>query len=72
MTPEEQLKTVTEDTPLTDLLTRMFDERHIGYPVVRNSDLVGMVTLDDVGAVEEVERDSYCVTDGCRPHTCRR
>lgn len=63
MTPEENLETVSEETTISDLLARMFTERHIGYPVVRNGDLVGMVTLDDAGAVEEVERDAYRVED---------
>jgi Zn-dependent protease len=61
MTSEENLKTVSEDTTISDLLTQMFTERHVGYPVVRNGDLVGMVTLDDASAVAEVERDAYRV-----------
>lgn len=63
MTTEENLATVTEDTTVSDLLARMFTERHIGYPVVRYDDLVGMVTLDDAATVEEVERDAYRVED---------
>lgn len=63
MTPEENLETVSEETTISGLLGRMFTERHIGYPVLRNGDLVGMVTLDDAGAVEEVERDAYRVED---------
>ncbi len=63
MTPEENLETVSEETTISDLLARMFSERHIGYPVLRNGNLVGMVTLDDAGAVEEVERDAYRVED---------
>ena len=63
MTHQEQLATVTEDTTVTELVTRMFNERHVGYPVVRNGDLVGMVTLDDASAVDEIERDAYRVED---------
>jgi Zn-dependent protease/CBS domain-containing protein len=63
MTRAEDLETVTEDTSITDLVARMFDERHVGYPVVRNGDLVGMVTLDDAGAIDTVERDAYRVED---------
>jgi len=63
MTHEADLVTVSEDTTVSDLLARMFTERHIGYPVVRNGTLVGMVTLDDASAVEEVERDAYRVED---------
>jgi CBS domain-containing protein len=63
MTSEEDLETVSEETTIADLLSRMFTERHIGYPVLRNGNLVGMVTLDDTAAVEEVERDAYRVAD---------
>ncbi|MFC6942484.1 CBS domain-containing protein [Salinirubellus sp. GCM10025818] len=63
MTHKEDLETVTGDTSITDLVARMFNERHIGYPVVRNGDLIGMVTLDDAGAIEEVERDAFRVED---------
>jgi Zn-dependent protease/CBS domain-containing protein len=63
MTGQERLVTVSEETSVRDLLARMFEERHTGYPVVRNDNLVGMVTLDDAGAVEDVERDAYRVAD---------
>ena len=63
MTREEDLATVTEDATITELVERMFEERHVGYPVVRNGDLVGMVTLDDAGDVRAVERDAYRVGD---------
>lgn len=41
----------------------MFNERHIGYPVLRNDDLVGIVTLDDAADIKEVEQDAYRVED---------
>lgn len=63
MTDKEDLKTVTEDTSISDLVNRMFDERHTGYPVVRNDDLVGMVTLEDAADVDEIEQDAYRVED---------
>ncbi|MFB6123986.1 MAG: CBS domain-containing protein [Haloferacaceae archaeon] len=63
MTPAAELKTVTEDTSVAELVERMFRERHTGYPVIRNGDLVGMVTLDDAREVREVERDAYTVGD---------
>ncbi len=63
MTPRDALATVSGDTTVQDLLTRMFDERHVGYPVVENGRLVGIVTLDDVGAVDETERAAYLVRD---------
>ena len=63
MTPQEDLETVTETTTIAELLSRMFTESHVGYPVVRDGRLVGMVTLDDAGTVEAVERDAYRVED---------
>jgi Zn-dependent protease/CBS domain-containing protein len=63
MTGEADLHTVTGETSVADLLARMFEERHTGYPVVRNGRLVGMVTLDDATGIEEVERDAYRVED---------
>ena len=63
MTPREELHTVTEDTSVADLMSRMFEERHTGYPVLDGDDLVGMVTLEDARSVKEVERDAYRVDD---------
>ncbi|WP_418285544.1 M50 family metallopeptidase [Halorubrum sp. DTA46] len=61
MTRREDLHTVTEDTSVAELMGRMFEERHTGYPVVSRGDLVGMVTLEDARSVREVERDAYTV-----------
>ncbi|MGB9987109.1 CBS domain-containing protein [Salarchaeum japonicum] len=63
MTPERDLKTVSKDTTVAELMERMFDERHTGYPVVERDDVVGMVTLEDARNVKEVERDAYTVAD---------
>ena len=63
MTPKDRLMTVDRDASVGDLLTRMFEERHTGYPVVQNGSLVGMVTLEDASDVNEVERDAYRVED---------
>ena len=63
MTPADRLMTVDRDASVADLLNRMFEERHTGYPVVHNGALVGMVTLDDASDIKEVERDAYRVED---------
>ncbi|WP_435156042.1 M50 family metallopeptidase [Haladaptatus sp. DFWS20] len=63
MTPEEDLQTVSSDTPIADLLEMMFKQRHTGYPVVDNGELVGMITLDDARSVRPVERDAYRVQE---------
>jgi Zn-dependent protease/predicted transcriptional regulator len=63
MTRHEDLHTVTEDTSVAELMNRMFEERHTGYPVLRGGELVGMVTLEDARSVRDVERDAYRVAD---------
>jgi CBS domain-containing protein len=63
MTPAAELQTVDEDTTVAELIQRMLRERHVGYPVLRNGEFVGMVTLDDTKSVPEVERDAYLVED---------
>ena len=63
MTRREHLHTVTQDTSVAELMSRMFEERHTGYPVLHRDELVGMVTLEDARSVREVERDAYRVDD---------
>ncbi|WP_435196563.1 CBS domain-containing protein [Natronomonas sp. EA1] len=63
MTPAADLKTVTPETSVADLMNRMFRERHTGYPVVENGRPVGMVTLADAQGVNEVERDAFQVEE---------
>ncbi|WP_435073927.1 M50 family metallopeptidase [Halorubrum sp. HHNYT27] len=63
MTRQEDLHTVTADTSVAELMDRMFEERHTGYPVLQGGELVGMVTLADAQSVREVERDAYRVAD---------
>jgi len=63
MTGRDDLHIVREGTSVAELMSRMFEERHTGYPVLRGEDLVGMVTLEDARSVREVERDAYTVGD---------
>ncbi|KTG08080.1 metalloprotease [Haloprofundus marisrubri] len=63
MTTKEDLHTVDEDTSIAELMSRMFTERHTGYPVLRDGQLTGMVTLNDARSINEVERDAYRVED---------
>ena len=63
MTSRENLDVVEKETSVAELLERMFVERHTGYPVLQNGQLVGMVTLDDARGVREVERDAFRVED---------
>jgi len=55
--------TVTPDTPLP-ILEIMFEEHgHVGYPVVENGRLVGMVTLSDLLRVPKERRAEMKVRD---------
>ncbi len=63
MTDAENLHTVSSDTSIADLLEMMFQQRHTGYPVVDDGELVGMITLDDARSVRQVERDAYTVRE---------
>jgi len=63
MTPAEDVHTVEATASVAELMERMFEQRHTGYPVTRDGDVVGMVTLDDARSVNQVERDAIRVED---------
>ena len=63
MTPAAHVTTVTSDMSVRELVGTMFRERHTGYPVEVNGEVVGLVTLEDARAVRDVERDAYTVGD---------
>lgn len=63
MTPAEQVNAATPDMSVRELLDRMFTERHTGYPVVENDELVGLVTLNDAREIHEAEQDAFCVEE---------
>jgi len=63
MTPADRVTTVGADGSVADLIETMFRERHTGYPVERDGEVVGLVTLEDARAVREVERDAYRVAE---------
>jgi Zn-dependent protease/CBS domain-containing protein len=63
MTPADQVDTVNADDSVAELVDRMFRERHTGYPVLENGEIVGMVALEDARSVREVERDAYRVEE---------
>jgi Zn-dependent protease/CBS domain-containing protein len=63
MTPVSEVHTIDAEASVADLMERMFDQRHTGYPVTRNGEVVGMVTLDDASTVKPVERDAIRVEE---------
>ena len=63
MTPADRVSSVDAGASVADLIEVMFVERHTGYPVERDGEVVGLVTLADARAVREVERDAYRVEE---------
>ncbi|WP_436929948.1 site-2 protease family protein [Halosimplex halobium] len=63
MTPADRVTAVEDDLSVAELIETMFRERHTGYPVERDGEIVGLVTLEDARAVREVERDAYRVEE---------
>lgn len=63
MTPVDQLHVISPSASVAELIGRMFNERHTGYPVLSDGRPVGMVTLSDAQEVRDVEREAYEVRD---------
>lgn len=63
MTPANELVTVSTELPVTELLDRMMEQRHSGYPVVKDGDVVGIVTIEDVQGIPSERRMEYTVGD---------
>jgi len=61
MTPADRVTSVDPGLSVRELIRTMFQERHTGYPVERDGEVVGLVALEDARAVREVERDAYTV-----------
>jgi len=56
MVPADRVITVSPDDTVLDVLKLIERTGYIGYPVVENGKLVGVVTLEDVEKVSEEER----------------
>ena len=63
MTPAEDVVVVPADLPLSELLDRMMDHRHSGYPVDRDGRIVGIVTLEDLRTIPPERRAERTVSD---------
>jgi Zn-dependent protease len=49
--------TLNPQNTVNDTLRTMFSEKHMGYPVVDNGNLVGIITFDDISKIPDNERD---------------
>jgi CBS domain-containing protein len=63
MTPVADVRILEPNETLDSVLERMFSERHTGYPVVDDGELVGIVTLDDIRDVDPEVRPSTTVAE---------
>jgi len=52
----ENVSMVSPDLSVEELLFKMFEEKHMGYPVIQEGRLVGVVTLEDVRKVPTERR----------------
>ncbi|WEL16304.1 Zn-dependent protease fused to CBS domain [Halorhabdus sp. SVX81] len=59
MTPADRVQTVDPELSVAELMELMFRERHTGFPVVDDTRIIGLVTLEDARAVREVEREAF-------------
>lgn len=57
------VSTVNPDMTIEALIDKMMTERHMGYPVLKNDDIVGCVTLQDIQKIPPEERMIRKVSD---------
>ncbi len=63
MIPAEKVITVSPDDTVLDVINLIEQTGHMGYPVVDNGRLVGIVTFQDVEGIPIEERDKKKVRD---------
>ena len=63
MTPADHLDVVGPELTVEELIARMYQDRHTGYPVLENGDVVGVVALDDVRGISPEQRSETRVAD---------
>ena len=57
------LISIGPDMPVPEVIRLMYSTKHLGFPVVENNVLVGMVTLEDVHRTSEIDRDAKRAKD---------
>ncbi|MDD1712716.1 MAG: CBS domain-containing protein [Methanoregulaceae archaeon] len=57
------LMSVLPTMPVRDMISHMYSSKHLGFPVIENGVLIGMVTLNDVHRVPPLDRDAMQVRD---------
>ena len=54
----KDIHTLNPDNTVQETLQTMFREKHMGYPVIDNEKLVGIITFDDISKIPENQRDA--------------
>ena len=55
--------TVPPTLPLSQVISKMYTSKHLGFPVIDRDTLVGMVTLADVNRTSSIDREAMQVRD---------
>jgi len=53
----KEVATLNPDTEVKEALNKMFQKRHMGYPVIDEDNLVGIITFDDISRIPENKRN---------------
>jgi Zn-dependent protease/predicted transcriptional regulator len=54
---------VQPGVPLTEVISLMYQTKHLGFPVIDRGYLAGIITLDDLSRVSSIDRDAMQVKD---------
>jgi Zn-dependent protease/CBS domain-containing protein len=57
------IMSVLPTMPVRDMISHMYSSKHLGFPVIENGVLIGMVTLNDVHRVPALDREAMQVRD---------
>lgn len=55
--------TVPPELPVQEVINMMYASRHLGFPVVKDHSLIGIVTLSDVHPISEPDREALQIKD---------
>ena len=57
------VQTVTQTTPVNQIVNMMYSSKHLGFPVIERDTLVGIITLADLNRTSPIDRDAMQVRD---------
>ncbi len=63
MIPIERVVTVSKDCKISEVISLIEKTGYMGFPVVENSYLIGIITFEDVKKIPDNERDNIKVLD---------